>query len=236
MSEEFTAAVEALERSGHLTERCSEPFMLFLPVTGASVSTLGDVLGSETVSATDIHAARLDEAQFDLGEGPCWDAMRTSRPIAEPAFRTRGVDRWPAFATAVRDQPVSSIFSFPLVVGQLKLGAVDLYSRDPITLDRDASRRAVTLAAIIGRHLLREALSSSAPIDDVDNNPRSRRTIHQATGVVLAQLGMSADEALLLIQGHAFATGRSMMDVAGEIVEGGLVFRIRNGQIEVVKS
>ena len=61
MSSDFTQALDALERSGHLTERYSEPFVTFLPITGASVSTLGDVLGSETLSASDGHAARLDE-------------------------------------------------------------------------------------------------------------------------------------------------------------------------------
>ena len=65
--------------SGHLSERYSEPFVAFLPVTGAAVSTLGDVLGSETLSASDAHAARLDEVQFDLGEGPCWDALRSAQ-------------------------------------------------------------------------------------------------------------------------------------------------------------
>lgn len=234
MSDYFTEALDALERSGHLPERYSESFVAFLPVTGAAVSTLGDVLGSETLSATDVHAARLDEVQFDLGQGPCWDALRSASPIAEPSLRTDGAVRWPAFATAVRDEPVSSIFAFPLIVGPLKLGAVDLYSRDPIALDASESQRASTLAGIIGRRVLREALAASPPIDDFDENPRSRRTIHQATGVVLAQLGVSPDDALLMIQGHSFATGRSMMAVSGEIVEGRLAFRARHGQIEVM--
>src|SRR6478736_3774707 len=117
MSDGFTAALDALERSGHLSERYVEPFIAFLPVTGASISTLGGVLGNETIAATDAHAARLDEAQFDVGEGPCWDAMRSAGPVAEPSLRTDGLARWPAFAAAVRGEPVSSIFAFPLIVG-----------------------------------------------------------------------------------------------------------------------
>jgi hypothetical protein len=233
MVDDFTAALEALERSSHLPERYSEPFLQFLPVSGASVSTLGEVLGSETISATDGRAARLDEVQFDLGEGPCWDAMRSAAPIAETALRSTGRTRWPAFVAAVQDEAVSSMFAFPLVVGPLKLGAIDLYSVDPVSLDADDSQRASALAAIIGRHVLREALASSDRTE-IDANPRSRRTIHQATGVVLAQLGMSPEDALLMIQGHAFAANRSMMDVATEIVEGRLAFRRRSGRIEVV--
>ena len=51
---------------------------------------------------------------------------------------------------------MSSIFAFPLIVGPLKLGSVDLYSRDPVALDAERLQRAATLAAIIGRHVLRE--------------------------------------------------------------------------------
>lgn len=234
MNDDFTAALEALERSNYLPERLSASFVEFLPVSGASVATLGDVLGSETLSATDVHAARLDEVQFDLGEGPCWDALRSARPVVEPALRSTGRGRWPAFAAAVEAEPVSSVFAFPLVVGTLKLGAVDLYSVHPIALDADATQRASTLAGVIGRHVLREALGSSDGSDILDLNPRSRRTIHQATGIVLAQLATSADDALLMIQGHAFASNRAMMEVAGEIVEGRIVFRRQDGRIEVL--
>jgi hypothetical protein len=233
MSDDFTAALDALERSGHMSERYSEPFVSFLPVTGAAVSTLGDVLGSETLSASDAHAARLDELQFDLGEGPCWDALRTAGPVSEPALRTRGAARWPAFTAAIRDHPVSSIFAFPLIVGPLRLGSVDLYSRDPVELDPQDSSRAAALAAVVGRHVLRGALSATAPAHEEDANPRSRRVIHQATGVVLAQLAIGPDDALLMIQGHSFATGRPMMDVAEAIVERRLTFRKKDGRIEV---
>lgn len=233
MSDGFAAALDALERSAPGDQRYSEPFIEFLPVTGASVSTLGDVLGSETISATDAHAVRLDEAQFDLGEGPCWDALRLAAPIAEPALWRDGVARWPAFTAAVRGVPVSSIFAFPLIVGPLRLGAVDLYSRDPVALRTSDSRRAALLADAVGRRVLREALSASSGEDDMDTNPRTRRAVHQATGVVLAQLDLTPDDALLMIQAHAFATGRSMMDIAGEIVAGRVVFRRVQGRIEV---
>jgi len=234
MNGDFTAAIAALENSDPHSERFSGTFVTFLPISGAAVSTLGEVLGSETISATDAHAARLDEVQFDLGEGPCWDALDAAGPIAEPSLRVTGAERWPAFAAAIRDEPVSSIFAFPLIVGPLRLGAVDLYSRTPVTLDSAETQRASTLAAVVARRVLRDALSASDSPTDADANPRTRRLIHQATGIVLAQLDLRPDDALLIIQGHAFATNRSMMEVATEIVEGRLAFRSRSGRIEVL--
>ncbi|WP_144713115.1 hypothetical protein [Curtobacterium pusillum] len=47
-----------------------------LPVDGVAISTLGAPFGSETVSASNAFAARLDEVQLDLGEGPIWQALR----------------------------------------------------------------------------------------------------------------------------------------------------------------
>jgi hypothetical protein len=49
---------------------------------------------------------------------------------------------------------------------------------------------------------------------------------------VIAQLGLPAKDAYLLIQGHAFATGRSMMSVADDIISGHLAFQTGPAGIE----
>jgi AmiR/NasT family two-component response regulator len=101
-----------------------------------------------------------------------------------------------------------------------------MYSRHPMTLDRAQTRQAASLADLVGRHVLKRALLRSAvdAVDEVPESPFSRRLIHQATGMVLAQLNISAEDARLVIQGHAFATGRTMMQVSEEIVSGRLDF------------
>jgi hypothetical protein len=53
--------------------------------------------------------------------------------------------------------------------------------------------------------------------------------------MVLAQLRNAADDARLIIQGHAFATGRSMMEVAQDIVERRLGFSQQDGGTEVTE-
>ena len=75
--------IESIDPDGKLTgtyENFGSNFTCagqVFPVTGSAVSTVGGFLGSETVAASDEYAARLDELQFDLGEGPCWDAVRS---------------------------------------------------------------------------------------------------------------------------------------------------------------
>jgi hypothetical protein len=227
----FTAAMREINDESISARGLSRSFVEVLPVTGAAVSTLGEVMGSETVSASDTRAARLDELQFDLGEGPCWDALRSARPVAEPDLLS--TDRWPAFVAAVRGDDVCSIFAFPLAVGTLRFGAVDLYSRTPLTLDPAQTRQAAALAGAVSRRLLKDAMADTGEGDD-DRSPHSRRVIHQATGVVLAQLGITPEDAELVIQGHAFGTSRSMMDVSREITTGRLTFVRREDGIEAV--
>lgn len=220
MTTTFIAALRGLEASAGRPHRFSESFVEVLPVNGASVATVGNVLGSETLSATDSVAARLDELQFDLGEGPCWDALRSARIIAVPDFVGTGSDRWPTLVAASRQTPIASVFAFPLLVGGLRFGAVDMYSRAPLTLDATQTHQAVALAEVVSRHVLRDALAASGVDHDVDAKPYSRRTVHQATGVVLAQLDLDPDDAMLMIQAHAFSTGQSMMEVSREILDG----------------
>jgi hypothetical protein len=211
------------EVTGGDRQELARSFLRALPVAGTAVSTIGDLLGTETVAASDATAARLDEMQFDLGEGPCWDAVRLRRPVLHPDLRAVNAALWPAFSHAVLAEDVRALFAFPLLVGPLQVGAVDLYSRRPMTLNSDQTRRASELADVTARQVLQRALASMAtePGDDVapDDNPYSRKIVHQATGMVLAQLRISADDARLVIQAHAFANNRSMMEVAQDILD-----------------
>ncbi|KAF2412051.1 hypothetical protein B1729_17185 [Microbacterium sp. B35-04] len=232
MSSSFAVALAHLEQSGGRPEEFSSAFVEFLPITGAAVSTLGDVFGSETLSASDDRAARLDELQFDLGEGPCWDALRSARPVAEASLRVAGRRRWPAFVGALEGEEVSSLFAFPLVVGALRVGAIDLYSREPTALNPDHEHQASAMAFVISRHVLRLGLEEHIREESLQQ-PLSRRVVYQATGIVLAQLELSPEDARLVIQGQAFATGRTMADVAEDVVAGRLRFTRQDDRIEV---
>jgi len=236
VDDSFASALAILERSAGRRDRYSDTFLKVFPVAGAAVSTLGDVLGSEIVSASNPTAGRLDELQLDLGEGPCWDALRSGQPIAEPDLMSAtATQRWPSFAAAARDLSAASIFAFPVAVGPLRLGAVDLFAKKRLELSPLQARQATAMAKVIGRHLLGAAIESAEEEHGQRTSRLSRRVIHQATGVVLAQLNTSPEDAESLIQAHAFANGRAMAEVATDIIEGRLRFRQRDGEIEAVE-
>jgi hypothetical protein len=231
--ESFEVAMDTLENTPDQPDGYCRAFLSVLPVAGAAVSTIGEVLGSETIAASDSQAARLDELQFDLGEGPCWDAMRSAYPVLAPSIGTTGRTRWPSFTQSIVTDGVNSVFAFPLAVGPLRFGAVDLYSTAPVSLSDTQAQQAEAMAEVISRHVLRRALASIGDDGDEVVSAFSRRLIHQASGVVLAQIGISADDARLVIQGQAFAAGRPMMDVAQDILDGRLRFTRDGSRIEV---
>src|ERR1700712_2835660 len=87
----FPAAMESLNRDTDSPAGYYRPFLALVPVTGVAVSTIGDLLGNETVATSNEQAMPLGERQFDLGEVPCWDAMNSAQPVLEPDLRSNPI-------------------------------------------------------------------------------------------------------------------------------------------------
>jgi hypothetical protein len=225
MAGPFSDAVDSLSSMVGRESDMWQPVLYAIPVEGAAISTIAEFLGNETVSASGPLAARLDELQFDLGEGPCWDAMRQGKPVLEPDVRANPNGSWPAFSRAIAEDGVGAIFAFPLAFGPLKLGAMELFSQEPRDLSSREQKQSAILAGLISRIVLDRAIRrADTPDLRGPEDQFSRRLIHQATGMVLAQLDISAEDARLLIHGHAFARGTSMREIAEEILERRLDF------------
>ena len=206
------------------------PFLTQLRITGAAISIFGGAAPETLVCASDPLAARLDELQFDLGEGPRWEALRTRLPVLVPDVHDTHPYSWPVFSKAVLDTEAAALFVFPLTLGALDLGVVELHRAKPGNLSHTDHAAAVVLAGRTAWELLRRVLSvNSADTDPaVDAALMSRREIHQATGMVLAQSGVSAADALLLLRAHAFANSMTLREAADEVLLGTLSFTPRN--------
>jgi hypothetical protein len=198
------------------------PFLSVIPVTGAAISFLGTMSAQSTLCASDDTAAHLDELQFDLGEGPCWEAMNSGQPAIHPDIQQESRPVWPAFAAALRDTRVGAMFAFPLTLSTLEIGAVDLYCDHPETLTPGQVADAWALSRVAAWQVLRRVLSLQEGEDE--GSQYSRREVHQATGMIIAQLDVSAENASLLLKAHAFSKGRSVREISNDIVERRLSF------------
>jgi hypothetical protein len=231
----LAAALDALASAHESRGSLCDPFVDVLPVTGASISLLSRDFGTETICASTPLAARLDELQFDLGVGPCWDAVARSRPIIEPDLRTSTEPAWTPFVEAIQKDDIGALFAFPLVIGALDVGAVDLYSAQPGSLSKADIRNATSLATVAARQVLRRAIAAdpegrATEHEESEGYGSSRREIHQATGMVLAQLDISPEDALLVLRGRAYADGRPLREIANDVIERRLSFGRRDDE------
>lgn len=218
---EITAAGAGVAGLGGMCAPC----VRVLPVTGVAISTLSGSFASETVCASDEVAFRIDELQFDLGEGPCWEAFASRAPVLVPDVRGDAHPQWPVFGDAVRKTAAGALFVFPLYVGGTGIGSLGLYRRTAGPLTDEAVHDAEALAATVAKHLLRRILAAArdgaAPgsgNDPWQDSPHDRREIHQATGIVMNQLDLPVGAAFARLRGHAFANGDTMAEVAHEVV------------------
>ena len=219
--------VPELEQLG--SDVCAS-FIEALPVTGAALSALGGSLQETTLCATDTLSGHLDELQFDLGEGPRWAAIRSRTPVLIPQVRRASHDNWPVFGKALLETDAQALFVFPLVVGAMDVGIVELYSSDPGPLSSNDLAVARSLSDRAAWSLLRSILTLESADDAAQaGSLLSRREIHQATGMVLAQTGGSAANALMMLRAHAFASGSTLRETCDAVLTRQLDFSLQIG-------
>lgn len=212
---------------GTLPTRLCAECLAVLPVSGVGVALMtADGPSGVVLAATDGRARQLEELQFALGEGPCVEASGSGRPVLQPDLAVSGPARWPRFGAAVLDAGVHAIFAFPLRVGAIRVGVLDLYRDTPGPLTdaeladalafADAATTMVLHLQDHGKHGDDDP-ALAGPID-------SQAEVHQATGMITIQLGVSLADALLRLRAHAYATGQTVSAVAADVVGRRLLF------------
>lgn len=171
-----------------------------------------------TVWASDETASRLDSLQEVLGEGPGWEAFQ-SNEIVEGTLESN--ERWPLFSRAARAElgPLS-VCAVPMRPGGESMGVVLLYeSAHPFELDVESAQ---FLADAVGAALLR---TPGPDIENLEGPWRARSTIHQAVGMVMAQLAIGPEDALVLLRAHAYAHDATLDVIAGKVIDRELDFK-----------
>jgi hypothetical protein len=192
-------------------------------VDGVGVTVRVNATLREIMHATDGIATALEELQLTLGEGPCVDCFHDGSPAHATDLRSAEyLSRWPMFTPAALEREVRAVFALPLQVGAIRLGIMDLYRTRPGGLSGSQWADALTFADAAALLLLdmAEAMGSDpGGVSWRDGRVLDDAVIHQATGMVLVQLGVDAEAAFVRLRGHAYVTGRRLGDVARDVVE-----------------
>lgn len=174
---------------------------------------------------TDPVAARLDEAQYQSGAGPCLDATRA---------RGIGVSRhddlaapstpWTGLADVAAQLGMHSVLAVGLFPNDRppRLGALNLYARRPGALVEADTEAAVLLAAHLATALvaLSQVRSERNRAEQLNQALDTQQAIDQATGILMERHGLSADEALKLMSDASHRLDVQLSELADDITAG----------------
>ncbi len=212
------------QESVPLADRLCAECVRTLDISGAAIILMNDVDNLGVVAVTDGPAAQMEELQFATGEGPCVDASRTGSPVLLPDVRG-AVQRWPGYGSGLLNTSIQAIFAFPLQVGAIRIGVLDLYRGTEGGLTKTHFVEALAFAdaaALLLLHLQGDPNGGPATptFDPIGRNA----AIHQATGMIAVQLRVGLADALLRLRAHAYSSDVSMAAVAADVVSRKLRF------------
>lgn len=224
IARELIAVVRGLPPAEVPDALCRACMRLLPVISGLSMSMTGD--GTETgvvLCASDTVAARLAEIQYTLGEGPCMEAARLRAPVfATDLTRAPDSRRWPLFSVQATRAGAEAVFSVPLGGARGALGTLDLYRGTAGSLGGDHICTALLVADAVTltvTTLDHAPAYSDGVVSWLEGAESDREEVHQATGMVMVLLGVSAEEALLRLRARAFAEGRTSTEVARAIID-----------------
>ena len=132
----------------HLVDRIVD----ILPITSAGVTLISEGMSPRYIAASDEDARRFERLQSEMDEGPCLCAYESGEAVSVPNVGTD--TRFPSFAPAASAAGLGAVFTFPLMHGDLRFGALDLYRAEPGDLDPEDMETAQTLADVAAAYLL----------------------------------------------------------------------------------
>ena len=189
-----------------------------LPAMGVGISLLSEGTDPLPVAASNETCVLVEELQFVMGEGPCIDAYASRSPVLVPDLGATVATTWPGYAPAAHLHGVRAVFAFPLQIGAARLGALDVYREHTGSLSPVALSRALTFAEVAMQGLLYGSTGTSDGANLFDDLQGNRFEVYQAQGMVMAQLDITAEEALMRLRAHAYARELRAIDVARDVI------------------
>lgn len=226
------------EPNGHLTGECKElheallstesveQFLHEMAVLAASLVggelSCGMTMRANgrpvTVACSDPVAARVDEAQYQLDDGPCLHAMREGHLVR--IEDTADKARWPDFEAQAESYGIRSCLALPLSADGQPVGALNLYARAASAFGPAEARRAENFAENASGALMlaiRQA-SHAALIEQLRSSLVSRAVIDQAIGIVMASEHCTQARAFAILRSASQNSNTKLRDIAGAIV------------------
>ncbi|MER5885907.1 GAF and ANTAR domain-containing protein [Streptomyces sp. NPDC001941] len=169
--------------------------------------------GAQTLAATDELVVASDRLQEQVGEGPCFDAARST--TGDRVFRIADLDReerWPAYAPRARELGIGSVMGFLLFTEDEDLGALNLYSRKPGAFT-DTSELAGWLLASHAAI----AFSSARTHAQMEQAVATRHVIGEAMGILMGAHHLTEEQAFETLRRYSQENNVKLREVARRV-------------------
>ena len=223
--DQLLAAVDG-RRGAEAADRLCDACVTLFDIDAAAISLVFDGSNSGTLGSSGAPARTYDELQFTLGEGPCLESVASRTPVLVADLADPDEGRWPIYGPALLSYQIRGVFAMPVLVAGEYIGALDFFRAQPGNLDGEHFAGAIVAAELAGVPMLdlldadlQSAVNEPGSNAWTELHSLSRAEVSQATGMLVAQLGVEPAEALVRLRAHAYATGRSSTDVARDILE-----------------
>lgn len=210
------------EPAGHLAARLCDACTEILGAT-AGMLTISSATERLATRSSDHTFTQVEDLQVVLGEGPTQLAFAEGRTVVVHLGEsdTDGTADFPVFASmaAAVDGPMT-VYAVPMRAAGDVVGVLTLYLRGAAALTCSLEE-AQFLADAAG-----EALLGDPETTDIGAQPSwpRRARLHQATGVVIAQLGIAPADALAVLRAHAFGRASTLESVVNDVLDRRLTF------------
>ncbi len=144
-------------------------------MSGAGIMLMAADVAQGSLCTSNAMSDLIEQLQYSLGEGPCVDAYNQDWPVLEPDLAHPDTPRWLAFAPAAVAGGVKAVFGFPLQVGSVRLGALNLCRDRAGPLSDDQHADALVMADIAAQAVL--VMQANAPPGKLGSELGGRRRL-----------------------------------------------------------
>ena len=192
-----------------------------MALSGCALVLMASRDGGQVLADAGPRARTITRLQAELGEGPCLQAYISGLPVLLPDLAAEEANHWPAFTAAALAAGLHAEFSLPLGTRHNGIGTLDLCRDTPGMLSDDHLSDALIAADIARDAVLSEqyAPGGSGLEELLAAADTDWLVVHQATGMIAAQLDETVANALARLRAAAFTSGPSMYDLAQDVVE-----------------
>ncbi|AIY16776.2 ANTAR domain-containing protein [Pimelobacter simplex] len=165
----------------------------------------------ETRAGTGQLVWEVDELQYKLAEGPCYDAIRHGGVTVMDDVDKE--DRWPRYVDEVRRLGLHAQMGLQLYTDDGTLGGLNFYSWKP-GVDPDA----VQLAELFAAHAA-IALGRARHEHQLNESVASRQAIGTAVGIIMERYRIPEDRAFQFLVRASSTSNIKLRAIAQEIVD-----------------